>query len=445
MSGECNGAKSMQQDAPNYPVYAPVPLFRIGVASLGCGLYNRGILLAELPFDSSGRTEMNTVKTVVVTVVLMAVGYVVYISLWQKPDPASTDKTAESPGGPVVQLPGQESPSTPLPQTSAAANAPSVPPVGTLGSQAPLFGSNSRPMNNAPPAAQPPLGSANDRVTLIPGPAGEKPPTAPSIPAPVIAPPTADANPAPASGVAAAPDTFRANYLSFIKQVQAMLDEGRLPEALQSLTKFYEWPDVPEAERREVEQLLDQLAGTVIYSRKTFDGMEPLYTVRPGDTLDSIATSCNVPALLLARINGIEPQQLQPGQSLKILRGPFTAEISLDRHELTVKLQGGYYAGRFPIGVGVDCPKLEGTYTVQEKTPRPIYRGPDGVNYPGDDRQNPLGKFWIGLTDRIGLHGTIDETSIGRDGSRGTICLKDRDIDDLFAILSVGSQVVIRR
>jgi hypothetical protein len=390
---------------------------------------------------------MNTVKTVVVTVILMAVGYGVYVSLWQKPDPATAEKTDDAPGAPTTVL-GQESSTTPSPHATTAANATSVPPVGTLGPQTPLFGSNSRAANNAPPAAQPPLDSSNDRVTLIPGPAAPTPPAVPSMPPPGVVPgnpPAADRNPPPAAGVAAGPENFRANYLSFIKQVQTTLDEGRLPEALQSLTKFYEWPDVPDAERGEVEQLLDQLAGTVIYSKKTFDGMEPLYTVRQGDTLDSIANSCNVPALLLARINGLDPQQLQPGQSLKLLRGPFTAVISLDRHELTLKLEGGYYAGRFPIGIGVDCSKLEGTYNVHDKTPRPIYRGPDGVNYAGDDRQNPLGKYWIGLTDRIGLHGTIDETSIGRDDGRGTICLKNRDIDDLFGILSVGSQVVIRR
>jgi hypothetical protein len=256
---------------------------------------------------------MNTVKTVVVTVVLLAIGYGVYVSLWQRPDPAAAEKTTDAPPAPTALL-GQESPGALSPHAPTAGSAPSVPAVGTLGSQTPLFGSNSRPATNAPPAAQPPLGSSNDRVTLIPGPAGEKPPATPSIPAPgivpgvnppAVAPPAANPNPPPAAGVAATPDNFRANYLSFIKQVQTTLDEGRLPEALQTLTKFYEWPDVPEAERREVEQVLDQLAGTVIYSRKTFDGMEPLYTVRPGDTLDSIATSCNVPAILLARINGI--------------------------------------------------------------------------------------------------------------------------------------------
>ncbi len=49
------------------------------------------------------------------------------------------------------------------------------------------------------------------------------------------------------------------------------------------------------------------------------------------------------------------------------------------------------------------------------------------------------------MSNNIGLHGTVDPQNIGRDDNRGTICLGDRDIDDLYGILSVGSRVVIQR
>jgi LysM repeat protein len=420
---------------------------------------------------------MNTLKTVVVTVILMAVGYGVYVSLWQKPEQTAAEKSSGTPALPTVQIPGQDTSSVPppsIPLSSAGTQPPSVPlrdgvanslppTPGTLGSQAPLFGSNSPSGIPGNSTAKPnkiieaqtlpdgstrtierePVDSSNNgAVKLIPGPHGEKPPTTPWIPASEMSsgsnqPAAASPNSPPTQ------DAFRDNYLSYIQHVQQILDDDKLAEALQSLTSFYELPNLPEPQRREVEQLLDQLAGTVIYSRQSY--LEPLYTVQPSDTLDSIADRCGVPALLLARINGVAPQQLQPGQSLKVLRGPFTAVVSLNKHEMLLKLQGGYYAGRFPVGVGTDCPKLEGTYTVQVKTQRPIYHGPDGINFSADDGRNPLGKFWIGLGDRIGLHGVIDEAGVGRDDNRGTICLKDRDINDVFGILSVGSRVVIQR
>ena len=102
---------------------------------------------------------------------------------------------------------------------------------------------------------------------------------------------------------------------------------------------------------------------------------------------------------------------------------------------------GEYYAGRFAIGIGKDQPKLEGEYTVRNMTLNPASYRSDGANI----GSNPLGGAWIGLTDRIGIHGTTDPRAIGRDDNPGCICAGDDDLQDLYGILSVGSRVVILR
>jgi lipoprotein-anchoring transpeptidase ErfK/SrfK len=127
-----------------------------------------------------------------------------------------------------------------------------------------------------------------------------------------------------------------------------------------------------------------------------------------------------------------------------VMRGPFEAVVRLDRHELVLMLQNRY-AGRFPIGIGRDQPKLDGDYTVHDKTLNPVYYGPDGVTINPNDPRNPLGGAWIGLTDRIGIHGAADPQGVGRDDNRGAICVGDRDLQDLYGILSVGSRVTILR
>ncbi len=111
---------------------------------------------------------------------------------------------------------------------------------------------------------------------------------------------------------------------------------------------------------------------------------------------------------------------------------------------------GELYAGRFPIGIGRDQPSLEGQFVVREKSTQRPYYGPDGMIDAGDPR-NPLGKYWIGLTEHIGIHGTSDPRSLRRADNRGTICLGQRDIEDLFDILSAesessaGSRVIVQR
>ena len=108
-------------------------------------------------------------------------------------------------------------------------------------------------------------------------------------------------------------------------------------------------------------RLLDQMAGVVIYSRQHL--LEPPYQVQPGDTLERIAEALNVPALLLARINGVrDSESLRPGRELKVLRGPFSAVIDLGKSELTLMLRDRY-AGRFPVTF-ISPGRLEGSYTV---------------------------------------------------------------------------------
>ncbi len=129
---------------------------------------------------------------------------------------------------------------------------------------------------------------------------------------------------------------------------------------------------------------------------------------------------------------------------LKVVRGPFSAVIDLDNYELTLILNGRY-AGRFAIGVGRDYTGLEGSYSVRDKVANPHYYGPDRIEIDADDPNNPLGEFLIGLDDRIAIHGTNDPSNLHRIGGRGSICLGERDIKDVYGILSIGSRVTIRR
>jgi lipoprotein-anchoring transpeptidase ErfK/SrfK len=94
--------------------------------------------------------------------------------------------------------------------------------------------------------------------------------------------------------------------------------------------------------------------------------------------------------------------------------------------------------------VGRDSPPPEGPHFIDSKQIDPIYYGP-GRTVERGDPNNPLGRRWIGLGQQFGIHGTNDQSSIGRDDVPGSISMADRDIDDIFDILSEGSKVVVRR
>ena len=171
--------------------------------------------------------------------------------------------------------------------------------------------------------------------------------------------------------------------------------------------------ELPPAAKQELNGLLDRVAGSVIYSRQHLIALP--YQTQPGDTLDRIAEAYEVPWQLLAKINGIsDPQRLRPGEQLKVFRGPFHAVVNLQRYEMTLYL-GDRYAGRFKIGIGKDHSTPLGDHKVLDKVRNPAYYGPDGKAMGPNDPQNPLGGYWIDLGNKIGIHGTIDPHSIGRE------------------------------
>ena len=189
--------------------------------------------------------------------------------------------------------------------------------------------------------------------------------------------------------------------------------------------------------------MLNQLAGTVIYSKEHL--LEPAYEVQPGDTLDRIGERYKVPYQLLAKINAIDdPYRLRAGEKLKVMQGPFDAVVDLKTKQLTLVLDGRY-AGRFPVGVGADQSTPEGELIVcRTRFPIRPTTVPSGWSTP-TTRPIRWASGWIDLGNRLGIHGTNDAASIGAAESRGCIRLSAKDVEDVYDILSVGSHVIVRR
>jgi lipoprotein-anchoring transpeptidase ErfK/SrfK len=215
------------------------------------------------------------------------------------------------------------------------------------------------------------------------------------------------------------------------------LKRNRLDQALQSLSAWYGSPDLPPGRERELVRLLDELAGTVIYS--TQHNMEPAYEVLGHETLQDLAEQKHVPWQLLANINGISrPDVLLPGQRLKVISGPFSAQVHVERGYITLFLRG-HYAGRFPFTSGRDRPPIRGKYRVVSKVAEPVWYDSTGRELPCGHRESPYGKHFLDLGGGLSIHGEAISGS-----ERGCISVSPRDAQDLYGILSVGSQVTVR-
>jgi len=402
---------------------------------------------------------VSSLKTLCVMIVLGAVGYGAYVTLTGRPpnDPPA-GAAADWEKGPQVEMPealtGAHAPASagggpglpaaapaPAPATLAAASASQ--PAATIGSS-PTDVSLASNANTGPSAA-PPFNAPTIGPPGGPGSNSAASQGMPALGAPQnaadAAAPLARLNPGGIDTVPPAEPDTHSEFLSAIQTTQALLDQNRLADSLLAMSEWYGNPRLPQTDQQQLTDLLDQLAGTVVYSRQHL--LEPAYTVQPGDTLERIAERYDVPWQLLAKINGVpDSRYLRPGDQIKVLRGPFDASVNLTSYELTLMLRGRY-AGRFKVGIGHDHSTPEGEFVVKNKVTNPAYPGPPPVA--ADDPANPLGERWIDLGNQIGIHGTNDPASIGRAESRGCIRLSPTDVDDVFDILSIGSKVVIRR
>jgi lipoprotein-anchoring transpeptidase ErfK/SrfK len=453
----------------------------------------------EAAFRQGGR-KVETIKTATIVVLLLAVLYAVYTVLnkpasippdpeiaWhegQVSEPLQIDvgENAFAEAG-SLELPQGEVPSAAFPRAlpagDAVAASPAFPSTTEMAASSavpadPLAGvpeapsasfaeptpidevPSTFPLPGNPPPATPPAGLVADDTTRPPDvQAGQgeaaalegdavawQPPadafaTDPSEP---LVPDAAPSGSAPSeSAPIAEQQALPSSFDRAMQTAQAKMDDEQWYEALFTLSLQYGDSELTDADQSKLLNQLDLLAGRVIYSKEHL--IEGPYQVQRGETLMKVAERYQVPWQLLANINGVDnPDLVLPGTELKVVSGPFRAEVDLAGQELTLFV-GRLYAGRFPISLGQDPTPKPGEYRVADKQPGRTYYAGDGRTIGAGDPTNPYGGIWIDLGGDVCIHGS---PPAGR-GELGCISLSPIDANDVYGILSKGSSVVVRR
>ncbi len=410
---------------------------------------------------------MQAFKTLLIVAVLSAVAYGVYVALTGARDtePPPGVVADHWDGAPDVELPNFDAPGGAPPNLgppavvdAAPAGPQVVQPQPSAVPEAPPFDAPAVAVPEAgaaPPFAPPGVGPGDPAAipsaaapaapldgSALPAVSGIDP--AGAVPAGAGLPPADAAMTAPLDGGVPPPASGipESNFATDYAAAQALLLENRLDPALLLLSRWYDDPRLTPQEQEALMPLLNQLAGTVIYSREHL--LLPAYEVQPGDTLDRVAQHYQVPWQVLAKINGVaDPNQLRPGEQLKMIQGPFHAVVNLRTQQLTLMV-GGRFAGRFPFVAGSDRPLPDGEFPVKAKSLNAPYYGTDRVIDAGDPA-NPLGKYWIGLDEQLGIHGTNDQVPPGQADTRGSIRMNTADVEHVYDMLSAESRVRIVR
>lgn len=175
------------------------------------------------------------------------------------------------------------------------------------------------------------------------------------------------------------------------------------------------------------------------------------YTVKSGDSLGRIAKMFGTTEDLVQAGNRIkDPALIRVGDHFRIFSGKFTVVVNKTRNDLVLMMNDRFFK-RYPIGTGKFGKTPTGSFIIQERIKEPVWWRPEGDRVPYGDKANILGTRWLALKPTgntpdvkgYGLHGTWDETSIGKQESSGCVRLRNADIEELYLALPIGTPVLI--
>jgi lipoprotein-anchoring transpeptidase ErfK/SrfK len=116
--------------------------------------------------------------------------------------------------------------------------------------------------------------------------------------------------------------------------------------------------------------------------------------------------------------------------------------VSVPDHKLAVE-ESGHVIRIFSTAVGATkTPSPTGSFQIVQRVTDPTWYTKGKIVPPG--RDNPLGTRWLGLSAKgYGIHGTNNPGSIGHNASHGCIRMRNRDVEQLFDMVSVGDVVEV--
>ena len=170
--------------------------------------------------------------------------------------------------------------------------------------------------------------------------------------------------------------------------------------------------------------------------------LDTVHQVQPGDTLGRIASANHTTVELLKKANHLRSDVIQPNQRLKVPKGRLTVLVDKSQNQLLLT-EDNQFIKTYPVATGKDNSTPVGTFKVVTKVPRPSWYK-QGAVVPPESPENILGTRWIGISkEGYGIHGSTDPSAIGHQVTAGCVRMTNSDVEELFDLIPVGTEVTI--
>ena len=155
-------------------------------------------------------------------------------------------------------------------------------------------------------------------------------------------------------------------------------------------------------------------------------------------------------------INQRKNNFLRIGEKLTVVPGPWRITVSRKARLLNLwrkENNAWMIFAVFPVGVGRKNSTPNGSFIINHRLRHPKWYGPDGKVFAYGDKENPLGDYFLKLCQvdphgmkkdkGYGIHGSADDSSVGRSLSNGCLRMRNQDVEILYYLLPGGCPVKI--
>ncbi len=173
------------------------------------------------------------------------------------------------------------------------------------------------------------------------------------------------------------------------------------------------------------------------------------YVVKQGENLFLIARKLNTTIPLLMQANNLQNNIIKPDQKLKVTPNRFSILVYVDEQNLFLNYNDKLFK-RYKIAVGTErTPTPQGVFEIREKIKDPTWYPSTGGSVPPNSAENLLGARWIGLWQEgkktsYGIHEAVEPSDIGTYVSNGCIRMLKSDLEELYDIVTIGTQVIMK-
>jgi lipoprotein-anchoring transpeptidase ErfK/SrfK len=227
--------------------------------------------------------------------------------------------------------------------------------------------------------------------------------------------------------------------LRMLSRAKVLVEQGRLQDGREIALRLLEQSSDATARER-ARALLDEVNIELVMN--PYDMPEKVtHVVRSGDTLGKLAQTYGTTVELIQSGNNLNGALIRVNDRLRILQGAFAIQVDLSDNLLTLTLNDRYFK-TYEVGTGKYQKTPTGESKIVDRIKQPTWWQPDGRAVPFGHPDNVLGTHWLALDIKgYGIHGTWEPETVGKHESAGCIRLRNEDIEEMFALVPIGTPV----